>query len=201
MQSVNAGARLRTAIFGVFTGSLISVALFSTASKADFFDDLFGFDHPVARRADHYSGDRHQGPSGAVRLRARVRSAHVADDHRERSRRPQVASIRHDFDRREEAAGTAAATGSRPIKPAFCVREAAPARMSRFTQLLNDSTLRAGDIVVTATGVRVFHGGGACPHKARDFLALNGSGLPKGQLRMLAGLEVVTPGNFHELHR
>ncbi len=200
MQSVKTGARVRTAIFGAFTGSLISVALFSTASKADFFDELFGFDQPVTRRADHYYGDRHQGPSGAVRLRARARSAHVADDHRERSRRSQVAYIRHGFDRWEEAANAAAATGSRPIKPAFCARETEPARMSRFAQLLNDSTLRAGDIVVTATGVRVFHGGGACPHKARDFLALHGSGLPKGQLRMLAGLEVMTPGNVHELH-
>jgi hypothetical protein len=196
MQSLNRGARVGAAILGVFTGSLVSVALFSTASKADFFDELFGFDQPVSRRADHY-----QAPSGAIRLRARGRAAHSVDDHRERSRRPQVAYFHHDFDRREEAANTATATGSRPIKPAFCSRETALTRMSRFAQLLNDSTLRSGDIVVTATGVRVFHGGGACPHKPRDFLALHGAGLPRGQLRMLAGLEVMAPGSVHELHR
>ena len=59
-----------------------------------------------------------------------------------------------------------------------------------LSQLLSDSTLRSGDIVVTEAGIRVFRGDGTCPHKPTDFVALNSADLSRGKLRVLASLEV-----------
>ncbi len=42
----------------------------------------------------------------------------------------------------------------------------------RSDALLHDVTLRQGDTVMTDQGVRVFEGGGGCPHKNSEFLAL-----------------------------
>ena len=36
-----------------------------------------------------------------------------------------------------------------------------------------DATLHPGDSVMTTNGLRVFHGGGACPHKNSEFLSLS----------------------------
>ena len=56
--------------------------------------------------------------------------------------------------------------------------------------LLHDATLQPGDSVMTAKGVRVFKGGGGCPHKNTDFLALAEiPGLPKRERRALAAID------------
>lgn len=43
---------------------------------------------------------------------------------------------------------------------------------NRIASLLHDFTLRRGDAVVTATGVKVFHGGGHYPYRQADFVRL-----------------------------
>ena len=43
---------------------------------------------------------------------------------------------------------------------------------NRIASLLHDFTLRRGDAVVTATGVKVFHGGGHFPYRQADFIRL-----------------------------
>ena len=56
--------------------------------------------------------------------------------------------------------------------------------------ILHDATLREGDSVMTARGVRVFQGGGACPHKESDFLALaDARDIPKSKRRALVAIE------------
>jgi len=53
--------------------------------------------------------------------------------------------------------------------------------------LLTDPTLAAGDIVVTARGVRVFAGGASFPFKERDFIALRKArGLPRALMTYLS---------------
>jgi hypothetical protein len=38
--------------------------------------------------------------------------------------------------------------------------------------ILHDTTLHTGDSIMTVNGVRIFHGGSACPHKRAEFLSL-----------------------------
>jgi hypothetical protein len=58
-------------------------------------------------------------------------------------------------------------------KKGFCYADTAQTvDPAQSDAILHDSTLRAGDTIVTDEGVRVFHGGGTCPHKDSDFLAL-----------------------------
>ena len=50
-----------------------------------------------------------------------------------------------------------------------------PPEGNGITSLLHDFTLRRGDAVMTATGVRVFHGGARFPYRRSDFVALAAS--------------------------
>ena len=50
-----------------------------------------------------------------------------------------------------------------------------PAAGGRLKSLLHDFTLRRGDAVMTARGVRVFHGGAHYPFRSQDFMVLNNS--------------------------
>ena len=50
-----------------------------------------------------------------------------------------------------------------------------PAAGGTIKSLLRDFTLRRGDAVMTARGVRVFHGGAHYPFRRQDFVALNHS--------------------------
>ena len=51
-----------------------------------------------------------------------------------------------------------------------------PREGNRISSLLHDFTLRRGDAVMTPTGFKVFHGGGAhFPYKQKDFVALSSS--------------------------
>ena len=47
-----------------------------------------------------------------------------------------------------------------------------PREGNRISSLLHDFTLRRGDAVVTASGVKVFHGGGHFPYRQVDFVRL-----------------------------
>jgi hypothetical protein len=188
MPTSDAGKRVQSAVIGAVAGSVLFALLSTPTARADFFDDLFGFDQSVeSPRAGHYSVTRRprRGPLPAPPV-----AAYPPPYYRQEApRKPRVAHFRRDVDFRQEGAGYETATGSRPVKPAFCSRTR---KMPLFNQLLSDSTLRTGDIVVTAAGLRVFHGNGLCPHKPTDFLALHRVDLARGKLRMLAGLELTT---------
>ena len=47
-----------------------------------------------------------------------------------------------------------------------------PREGNRISSLLRDFTLRRGDAVMTASGVKVYHGGDHFPHRPGDFVAL-----------------------------
>ncbi len=49
--------------------------------------------------------------------------------------------------------------------------------------LAADPTLRAGDIVATAQGLKVFNGAAGARHKAASFVSLKRSALVSGDLR------------------
>ncbi|ARN80415.1 hypothetical protein [Methylocystis bryophila] len=65
------------------------------------------------------------------------------------------------------------------------------AEVSDSTQaLMQDATLREGDVVVTDEGVRVFEGSKACPHAISDFRTLaEARDLGRGTRRVLAEVE------------
>jgi hypothetical protein len=75
--------------------------------------------------------------------------------------------------------------------PRFCVKDDDPAKSVDSTQaLMRDPTLRYGDVIVTDEGVRVFEGGGACPHAISDFRTLAESrDLNRGTRNVLAAIE------------
>jgi hypothetical protein len=85
-------------------------------------------------------------------------------------------------DARKDAIDTVAGAG--PVKKGFCYdqppRGADPGEVEA---LLHDTTLRAGDTIATAEGLRVYSGGGGCPHQPGDFLALASSRYFKGAKR------------------
>ena len=93
------------------------------------------------------------------------------------------------------SADAASATGSAVKPPEFCSwqkQNAAP--VDRTEALMRDATLRAGDVIMTDEGVRVFAGRSACPHTVRDFqtLAEASRALPRGERMVLAALERAT---------
>lgn len=184
MLSVDSGQGLRAFLLAAFAGAVIGV-LFPATSNADFFDELFGFDQRPASPRNHQFLAR----ANARRHTARTRS-HVTYWPAYRHERPRKAHV---------AYITEAATGSRPVEPAFCSSGIGPKQMSsRFRQLLRDSTLRSGDIVVTEAGLRVFQGRGGCPHKPDDFLAVASADLSKVKRRALTDLEVMQAIHGHD---
>jgi hypothetical protein len=121
MPSIAAGKLIRSVLLMAYAGPALGAALSSTATKADFFDELFGFDQaPTPARTN-----QHSPRASARRQVGRIRSnvAYLPAYRQERSRK----SLK---------------------------------KMSRLSQLLSDSTLRSGNIVVTEAGVRVFQGEG-----------------------------------------
>jgi hypothetical protein len=65
-----------------------------------------------------------------------------------------------------------------------------PAGGNRIKSLLRDFTLRRGDAVMTAEGMRVFHGGVRYPYTRKDFVALAKSqDLRKGDRASLRAIE------------
>jgi hypothetical protein len=83
------------------------------------------------------------------------------------------------------------ATAGPETKNGLCygARQRAP-DLAQPDVILHDATLREGDSVMTAKGVRVFQGGSACPHKESDFLALaDARDIPKAKRGALLAIE------------
>ena len=67
---------------------------------------------------------------------------------------------------------------------------------SRARELLSDSTLRKGDIVMTAEGFRVYEGSGYGASSARDFVTLaHARSVPRDQRATLAAMERASSGS------
>ena len=66
---------------------------------------------------------------------------------------------------------------------------------SRAKQLLDDPTLRRGDVVMTADGFRVYEGSGYGRATPRDFVALGKARLPTAQRAELAQMERASAGS------
>jgi hypothetical protein len=60
-----------------------------------------------------------------------------------------------------------------------------------LTALLQDPTLRKGDLIMTAAGVRVFQGARALPHEANDFIDPAQSSLPREERATLTAIDQV----------
>ncbi len=177
----------RLALLVSFGGALLGAVVFSPDSRASFLDDLFGSDDYFQPQAGARIGRSRPG----ARMGGRIR-AHVAyPSYRpERPRKSHIAYIPQASDPRNDAAGGGGATGSRPVKPAFCARSGEALRDApKFRQLLQDKTLRFGDLVVTETGIRVFEGHATCPHTPKDFVTLGAADLSRRKFGALAKLD------------
>ena len=131
--------------------ALCVVGLSGGGARAGFFEDLFGA----------FSGEQRAAPS--------------RDAYPERRARRQASSLSY-IQRQHRKAARAPSDGMATSGPeanglCYAAHQQAP-DLTQPDAILHDATLREGDSVMTAQGVRVFQGGSACPHKQSDFLAL-----------------------------
>lgn len=170
--------------------SAVVTASYSTAN-ADFLDDLFGGSDQAPHAAvpgravkrQYDTTPRERAPRRVSRVKSEVQFMPVAQskgrtDHRER----ELTTV-------AKADSRASSAGSKPVVLALCAPESTLAGASAPLLLAYDKTLRNGDILVTDSGVQVFRGHSACPHEARDFIALSSANMPKGKRSMLLALE------------
>jgi hypothetical protein len=176
-------------------------------AKAGFFDELFGGGEPLERY--HYEGPRHFRPArhfwreypryGMSSEPRWARAAQWAEARGTRHRfayRERLSYLSKQEPERRRAIvdhGAEPAAHGPSTLAGFCYN-ARPLGDDdgHVDALLHDATLRPGDSVMTAKGVRVFEGGGGCPHKSTDFLALGEiRGLPKHERRALAAIDKV----------
>jgi hypothetical protein len=139
-------------------------------AQAGFIEDLFGsFGGGQQRAAEAPSS----APSRAERPKRREFQSSLGYLKGSKKRQPAA---------RKDGGGKVAGAG--PVKKGFCYAQAPQsADPGEAEALLHDSTLRAGDTIATAEGLRVYSGGGGCPHKSEDFLALASARNLKGSQR------------------
>jgi hypothetical protein len=185
--------RLRGVMKDLKSLSLASavVAASCSTANADFLDDLFGGSDQAPHAAvqgravkRHYdTTPRERAPRRESRVKSEVQFMPVArskgrTDHQER----ELTTLAKTDD-------SASSAGSKPVVSALCAPESTVAGASAPILLAYDKTLRNGDILVTDSGGQVFRGPSACPHEARDFIALSSANMPKGKRSMLLALE------------
>jgi hypothetical protein len=145
--------------FALSLSAFFVVQMTSDVAQAGFLEDLFGFG------GEQRAVEVPRAPRETDRSRRRGSNWQSNLSYLKQSHQRRHASAHRDSD--EKVAGSAA------VKKSFCYDQAAQAADPGQTEgLLHDTTLRSGDIVATAEGLRVYEGGGGCPHKAGDFLAL-----------------------------
>ena len=160
------------AVVALSFAALCVVGLSGGGARAGFLEDLFGAFSGAPSR-DAYSERRvvrHQASSLSYIPRQRRKAAHAPSD------------------------GMATA-GPEASGLCYAARPRAP-DLTQPDVILHDATLREGDSVMTAKGLRVFQGGSACPHKESDFLALaDARDIPKAKRGALVAIEkaVKTP--------
>jgi len=153
--------------------ALCALGLSGGGARAGFLEDLVGV----------FTGDQRpsysRGYANLERQRQAVRRHASSLSYLPRQRLPR------------KAAQTAAATAGPDAKNGLCYAERPSAPdLGQPDAILHDATLREGDSVMTAQGVRVFQGGSACPHKESDFLALaDARDVPKSSRGALIAIE------------
>jgi hypothetical protein len=140
------------AVVALSFAALCAVGLSGGGARAGFLEDLFGA----------FSGEQRAAPSRDYA-------------YPERRVRRQASSLSYIQRQRRNAAHSPsdgmATAGPEASGLCYAARQRAP-DLTQPDVILHDATLREGDSVMTAKGVRVFQGGSACPHKETDFLAL-----------------------------
>ncbi len=164
------------AVVALSFAALCAVGLSGGGARAGFLEDLFGA----------FSGEQRATPSRDY-------------GYPERRARRQASSLSYIQRQRRKAAHSPSdemATAG-PQASGLCYAARQSARdLTQPDVILHDATLREGDSVMTAKGLRVFQGGGACPHKESDFLALaDARDIPKSKRGALVAIEkaVKTP--------
>ena len=175
--SAKSKGRAKT-VFALSFAAVCALGLSGGGARAGFLEDLFGA----------FSGERRAAPSRDYAYPER------------RAVRRQASSLSYIPRQRRKAAHPASdgmATAGPEAKSGLCYAVRAPAPdLTQPDAILHDATLREGDSVMTAQGVRVFQGGSACPHKESDFLALaDARDIPKAKRGALVAIEkaVKTP--------
>ena len=158
------------AVVALSFAALCAVGLSGGGARAGFLEDIFGA----------FSGEQRAAPSrdyGYSERRARRQASSLSYIQRQRRKAAHSPS---------DGMATAGPEASGLCYPA---RERTP-DLTWPDVILHDATLREGDSVMTAKGVRVFQGGSACPHKESDFLALaDARDIPKSKRRALVAIE------------
>ncbi len=174
--SAKSKSRARTVIALSFA-ALCGLGLSGGGARAGFLEDLFGA----------FSGEQRYSSSRGYAYPER------------RAVRRHVSSLSYLPRQRRKAAHPAsdgmATAGPEASGLCYAVRPHAP-DLTQPDAILHDATLREGDSVMTAKGLRVFQGGSACPHKESDFLALaDARDIPKAKRGALVAIEkaVKTP--------
>jgi hypothetical protein len=171
-----------------------SVVAFSGATaRAGFLEDIFGGPDPAPQAASPGRAER-GGYAAARQDRSARRDMRVKSEvHFMSGSGARAKDSRDHHERSMAAAGQPdngkASAGGRPVTAALCAPEATVAGASASALLAYDKTLRSGDIMVTDSGLKVFRGHAACPHDARDFLALSSTNMPKAKRSVLLAIE------------
>jgi len=165
------------AVVALSFAALCAVGLSGGGARAGFLEDFFGA----------FSGERRAAPSRDYAYPERW------------AVRRQASSLSYIPRQRRKAAHPAsdgmATAGPEASGLCYAARQRAP-DLTQPDVILHDATLREGDSVMTAKGVRVFQGGSACPHKESDFLALaDARDIPRSKRGALLAIEkaVKTP--------
>ena len=138
-------------------------------AKADFFDFLFHPQQQAQPQAVYYA-QPNAYPAPRSGLAPAFRSkAHAAKPSR---------AIANAADK---VFGESRDKAMKPTPPVAGVGPLGP--------FVNDPTLRSGDVVVTSSGIRVFHGPSEHHHTASDFVALAQSQFNTSNYRALAQIE------------
>ena len=165
------------AVVALSFAALCAVGLSGGGARAGFLEDLFG---AFSGRAEGRAFARLRLPRAAAVRRQASSLSYIPRQRRKAAHPP--------------SDGMATA-GPEASGLCYAARQRAP-DLTQPDVILHDATLREGDSVMTAKGVRVFQGGSACPHKESDFLALaDARDIPKSKRGALVAIEkaVKTP--------
>jgi hypothetical protein len=152
----------------LFFASLVWFTGYANPAASGFLEELFGV------------GDSEQGrPRGGEASSKTTQYGQEGKD------------TRADYPPKLRRAPRKAVNRMNPTKPSLCDWSGKLENgVEKNDALLHDATLRSGDSVVTAQGVRVFHGPSECPHKLDEFLPLAAvNDLPKAKRDELVAAE------------
>ena len=157
----------RSLVVAVVTVGLVQSMAFPSLAHAGFFDFLFGqpFQSPAVRPYGGYFGDMPGHWGADPSFRRRADPSFHRHRHKLSARRKMVVADSH------------------PVGPL------AP------TDLMDDDSLRRGDAVMTASGIRIFIGSSGNHHEPEDFRKLSEiKGLSKVERKALAALDAQGSG-------